>query len=227
MRKTDFDKYADDYEHMLAKGLEGFGGDTAYYHRYKAALVKALARPGTGSILDYGCGVGNNLALLAEAFPGAALAGCDISPASLETAGKRCARAGLYDLSAGETPGEHDLVFVSNVLHHVRPPERDAFMAAVAAAMAPGGELFVFEHNPYNPVTRRIVADCPFDADAVLLFPGEMRRLVDRAGLCLRRLRYTLFFPAKLKRLDPLNRYLGRLPLGGQYYALAVKEDPA
>jgi hypothetical protein len=31
------------------------------------------------------------------------------------------------------------------------------------------GHFIIFEHNPINPVTRHLVKNCPFDADAVLL----------------------------------------------------------
>ncbi len=30
------------------------------------------------------------------------------------------------------------------------------------------GRVYIFEHNPYNPVTRYLVATCEFDRDAVL-----------------------------------------------------------
>ena len=55
----------------------------------------------------------------------------------------------------GQTPG-FDLVFVAGVFHHIPPEERQGAADAVAAHMAPGGSLVVFEHNPYNPVTRKL-----------------------------------------------------------------------
>ena len=29
--------------------------------------------------------------------------------------------------------------------------------------------MFIFEHNPYNPITLKMVANCEFDADAELI----------------------------------------------------------
>ena len=31
------------------------------------------------------------------------------------------------------------------------------------------GNIFITEHNPYNPVTRKIVSECAYDKDAILL----------------------------------------------------------
>ena len=82
--------------------------------------------------------------------------------------------------------------------------------------LAPGGRLFVFEHNPLNPVTRRAVAACDFDDDAVLLWPWQARRVLRSAGLRDVRLDYIVFFPRSLARLRPLEPRLAWLPLGAQ-----------
>ena len=66
-----------------------------------------------------------------------------------------------------------------DVLHHVRPSDRADLVGELATRLAPGGRLVVFEHNPLNPVTVNAVQACAFDADAVLLFPWEVTRLLD------------------------------------------------
>jgi hypothetical protein len=83
--------------------------------------------------------------------------------------------------------------------------------------------LFVFEHNPYNPVTRRLVNTCPFDADAVLLARAETVSLLKAAGLEPSAAAYCLFFPQMLAALRPLEAWLGWLPLGGQYFVAGRK----
>ena len=35
--------------------------------------------------------------------------------------------------------------------------------------LKPGGRIYLFEHNPVNPVTRYLVKTCVFDKDAKLL----------------------------------------------------------
>jgi hypothetical protein len=89
-------------------------------------------------------------------------------------------------------------------------------VSLVASKLAPGGRLFVFEHNPYNPLTRRAVRDCPFDDDAILLPPGEVRGLLQRAALAGVRQDFVLFFPRSLARLRPLEPWLRWCPLGAQ-----------
>jgi hypothetical protein len=81
--------------------------------------------------------------------------------------------------------------------------------------------LTVFEHNPFNPVTRRIVNTCPYDADAVLLKPSELIGLLRQAQLIPSNQAYCLFIPPKFSSLAPLERYLQWLPLGGQYWVSA------
>ena len=95
--------------------------------------------------------------------------------------------------------------------------------AELARVVRPGGLVFVFEHNPWNPVTRAIVRDCPLDRDAVLLTAPETRGLLSRAGLEVVEQRYYLFFPRSLGFLRRFEPWLAWLPLGGQYYVAARK----
>jgi hypothetical protein len=85
------------------------------------------------------------------------------------------------------------------------------------------GIFFIFEHNPYNPVTRKIVKDCIWDADAILLKTKETVSLTEDKGFKLKDKKYTLFFPAYLSGFRFLEKYMGFLPLGGQYYIIAEK----
>jgi ubiquinone/menaquinone biosynthesis C-methylase UbiE len=226
MKRTNFDEFAHSYDQVLAESLNRFGADVGYYHRYKVKLVKALARGPVESVLEYGCGAGANLGLLRDAFPEASISGCDVSSESVRVAAARHPGCRLFDLAAKETPpGPFDLIFISNVLHHVPPGERPTFMAEAARLLAPGGDLFIFEHNPKNPLTRRVVRDCPLDDDAILLHAAEAERLGVQAGLRLIRRRYALFFPVALKILAGLERYLGRLPLGAQHYVQFGKDE--
>ncbi len=218
----DFDNYADNYEQLLAASLKGFGAEMAYYRRRKAAIARSICPGPVGSFLEYGCGTGGNLPFLRNAFPKAKAAGCDVSAASLAVAAAAAPWAEIFP-SDGDAPlGSHDVVFVANVFHHVPVPDRPALAARMASALRPGGTLLIFEHNPYNPVTRRIVSTCPFDADAKLLRPAETAGLLAGAGLTGIRQRYTLFFPASLALLAGLERFCGRIPLGGQYVSWGV-----
>ena len=109
---------------------------------------------------------------------------------------------------------EFDVVFAICVLHHVDPLDRRPLLAELARATKPGGLTMVFEHNPLNPLTRRVVRNCAFDEGVELIGRGELIRLFRAAGLAVADREYLLFFPW---RADALERRLTRLPLGAQY----------
>ena len=81
--------------------------------------------------------------------------------------------------------------------------------------------MTIFEHNPINPVTRHIIATCPFDENAVLIPARELRRRQIQAGFQPVEIAYTAFFPGALAALRPLERYMSALPIGAQYYTWA------
>jgi len=222
MQKPSFDKFAQSYEEILAKSLRTHGKDGDYYNRYKVQLVQNTCRRTPGAILDFGCGNGKNIALLQSAFPDATVEGCDISTESLEIS--RQSHPGVHFF----TPGGHqaatmryDLIFVANVLHHVPTNDRKAWMSDVKNMLKPGGEVILFEHNPLNPVVRRIVRSCPLDEDAVLVRPTELKALLAQCDMSLCSWGYTLFFPASLSWLSGLERWLRWIPLGAQYFVHA------
>jgi len=63
----------------------------------------------------------------------------------------------------------------------------------------------------------------PFDRDAVPLRPAESRRGAMSAGLTVISTDHLFFFPAMLRWLRPLEPFLRRVPLGGQYLVLCRK----
>jgi hypothetical protein len=95
------------------------------------------------------------------------------------------------------------------------------FAAELARVVRPGGLVAVFEHNPFNPLTRWAVQRCEFDRDAVLLSRGRATTVLRRAGLELAERRYIVFLPFGGERMEPLERRLGNLPIGAQYYVAA------
>ncbi len=225
--KVNFDAFAQDYDAILQAQLQGFGEESTYFAEYKVRLTQArLLRTNAlqpKTILEYGCGTGRNLSFLKLYFPDAKIEGCDISAESLRLAAQRAPDVMLYQLDKEVPQRQYDLVFVACVFHHIAPEARADALAQIHALMKPGGELFIFEHNPYNPVTRHLVNTCPFDKDAVLLPPAELLYRTRQARFQLVEKNYVLFFPASLRIFRPLEAYLGWLPLGGQYYVRVRK----
>ncbi len=217
--KVDFDKYTDNYNELLREGTQFFSSSEEYFARYKVELVANFeTKSSPRRILEYGCGIGRNVPYLQHAFPQAEVIGTDISAASLEQARHDYPSARFEVESADLDIGTFDLIFIAGVFHHIPVAEREGAARSIANRLAPGGSVYVFEHNPYNPVTRRIVNNCPYDADAVLLKPRELKKLMANAGLSSTGNGYCLFIPPSFSRLAVLEKYMGWLPLGGQYW---------
>lgn len=216
-KKVDFDDYTDNYNELLRESVGFFSADEAYFARYKVAIVSKYRKAHPARILEYGCGIGRNIAFLREFFPGAVIEGSDIAAASLDLA--RRENPGVRFFVEGEhDPEPYDLIFVAGVFHHIPLGQRPGVMGTIFSRLRPGGEVYVFEHNPYNPVTRRIVNNCPYDADAVLLKPAELKAHLQSAALTVHGGAYCLFVPPKLSALARVENWLGWLPLGGQYW---------
>jgi len=225
-----FDKFARDYRTVLDDSV----GSAAYFADGKAEwIARQLGTDFSGRILDFGCGVGLLTEALARHLAFAQLTGFDVSAESLAAVPVALREVALREVTLREhikftsVPADmgenHDVVVVSNVLHHVAVAQRDEILADLAKRLAPGGKLLIFEHNPLNPLTRVVVARCPFDDDAILLWPGEAQTRLGRAGLQVRPRAYVAFFPKPLARLRGLEAYMGWCPLGAQYVAVGVK----
>ena len=218
MKKVDFDEYAKSYDEILGDQLNFFNRDDEYFARYKVECIKAHIKETPRTILEYGCGTGRNLRFLKDAFKDAEIYGCDISAKSLEIARKQNVDCHLFLPDQRPPKSAFDLIFVAGVFHHIPPEERAQVMKEIACLLRKDGKLFVFEHNPWNPVTRRLVRDCPFDEDAVLIKPSELTDLLTEAGFRVEKKRYALFFPEVLKCFRKYEKRLGFIPLGGQYF---------
>lgn len=226
MKKVDFDSYQETYNQLLRSQVSFFDSD-AYFARYKVRLVKKHIDKEPCTILEYGCGIGRNLGFLQQFFPASQIYGCDISPKSLETAAKEQPGARLFLLGKDKIEHRFDLIFLPNVIHHIAPGLRLNVFKNIETMLNEHGSLFIFEHNLYNPVTRHLVNTCPFDEDAVLVKPADMKKIVSDAGLQIIKLNYTLFFPAILRLLRFLEPFLVHVPLGGQYFLYARKSGKA
>jgi SAM-dependent methyltransferase len=183
------------------------------------------------SILDYGCGIATFLRLLrAHGVPGP-LTGTDVSTGMLREAGQRwpaSSPAPLFQVQNGAATGlpaaEFDLIVISAVLHHVPVAQRIEVYAELHRLLRPGGRLVVFEHNPWNPVTRYVVAHTPIDSDAILLPPPEVTAALRAGSWRDIRTSHLMFLPPRLGSLATgVERLCGWLPMGGQYAVTASK----
>ena len=116
-----------------------------------------------------------------------------------------------------------DIFFAACVFHHIEHDEHARLCRELRRVLRKGGMGFVFEHNPYNPLTVRAVNTCPFDENARLVRPRVMKKIFELAGIREPRIQYRIFFPRLLGWLRPVERGLTWMPLGAQYYVVATK----
>lgn len=209
-----FDAYAGSYEKLHGTSVAASGEDPAYFHQYKIDCLARLRAPRTGPVLDFGCGIGNLTERLVLAYD--EVHAYDPSKESVETAKERAAKATFHTLLDTLPTGHFETAVLSGVLHHVPPADRQELLGRVRGMLRPGGRLVVFEHNPLNPLTRRAVATCEFDDDAILLYPWEARKLLASSGFTDVDLDYIVFFPRPLAFLRALEPRMSWLALGAQ-----------
>lgn len=223
MTKAEFDEFANTFADVTSQNTSFFDADYRYFGRYRSNIVKRLCGADVANILDFGCGIGLGVSALREVFPKARIVGCDPSQESLALARARDPDCEFLQSGAIRPIPQFDAITAVSVFHHIVPSDRDAALRYCYERLKPGGRLFVFEHNPYNPLTRHLVARCPVDRDAILLKPKETVARFNRAGFNRVAAEYCLFFPKALTVLRPLENSLGWLPLGGQYYVWGVR----
>lgn len=216
--KTEFDAFAGDYNRALRESLLASGETPDYFADYKAQyLARRNFISPDSSILDFGCGIGNLTGALRRLVPGVRVDGYDPSPASLEHIPADVKGPGRFASDLADFPGGYDAVVLAGVMHHIQPEKRAGVIAESSSKLRPGGSLVVFEHNPLNPLTRRVVDTCPFDESAVLLPARETVNLLTETGLISIQRDYIVFFPSAFRALRPLEPALGWCPLGAQY----------
>jgi ubiquinone/menaquinone biosynthesis C-methylase UbiE len=111
-----------------------------------------------------------------------------------------------------------DVVFAVSVFHHVPLGDRSALAHEIHRVLRPAGAFVIFEHNPRNPVTMRVVNNCDFDRDAILLNRRDCETLMASAGFQEIVTRYILTVPAIGAALRAFDRLFSALPIGAQYY---------
>ena len=146
----------DEQDPRLFRGTERF-----FRPGYRAHLVPAWLpalddvedrlRAGA-TAADVGCGHGASTILMAEAYPNSRFVGFDLHPASIDTARKRAAEAGVADrasfevASAKDYPGgDYDLITFFDCLHDMGDPE--GAVRHARSAIADNGTVMLVE--PY------------------------------------------------------------------------------
>ena len=221
-----FDAFSKNYNDQLNNALRVTGYDASLLTQAKLKKLRQLF-PNLASakfnLLDFGCGIGNLYESLHKFFPHASYTGVDQSEESIVQARTHFANQSLFH-SLHATDWKHcqyDLIFSAGVFHHIPHDQHIDILKELTSLLKPNGKLAIWEHNPLNPFTRKIVRDCIFDEDAVLIPPALMKKTLSEVQLAEIQVIYTTFFPKTLSFLNVLDPYLSWLPLGGQFVTIA------
>jgi S-adenosylmethionine-diacylgycerolhomoserine-N-methlytransferase len=136
-----------------------------YYLLGRDRLIRNLAVPFGGSVLEVGVGTGRNLALAARRYRKARLYGLDISAQMLKSAERNIARAGAAERTAlaradatafdpqwlfGEAG--FDRVYISYSLSMI--PDWEAALVQALSVVAPGGSLHIVDFGQQEGLPR-------------------------------------------------------------------------
>ena len=221
-----FDNYAREYEALLRDPLrDRFAGGSEFFIKQKCRIVArrlpaATARP--LRVLDAGCGQGTAFQFFDRNVH---VFGSDISTLMLQGAARRRPVTVQEPYSLPFADNTFDAVYAFCIYHHIPDADHVKHLRELKRVVAPGGEVMIFEHNPYNPVTARIFARAPIDRGCHMIKPAALRRTFVEAGFggTLDQ-GYLLFVPEALHRVfGMIEPALSWLPLGGQYFVAGKK----
>lgn len=232
-----FDQFAENYDqgHTKAVAMSGFKPD--YFHEYKLKVVLNFLKQNNLSdkklnFLDFGCGIGITSKFFKKYLPKASIYGVDVSQEEIKVAKKNSKN--LKDIKFSHFDGHNipfkekfDVIFVANVFHHIKRSEQKKVVENIYRKLAKNGYLFIFEHNPLNPLTQWIYYknDYKFDKNSNLLTPFYTKGLLKKVGFKESIVRYAIFFPQMLSPLIKYEKYLSKLPFGAHYYFISKKDN--
>jgi SAM-dependent methyltransferase len=233
----EFDAYSRNYNAGMDDPVKAAFGKSAeifllakieLLFRYLRTLPRFVPDNPDIHAIDFGCGAGDFLALLAEQGCRWQTEGCDISEGMLAEARLRHptlrSRGTLWCCDPNRFPQSYyDIVTAVCVFHHIPPRDWSAWFSRLRTALRPGGLFVLFEHNPWNPVTRWIVSRAAIDRNAVLLSPPTACGAIEASGFQIDTVRYFLFLPPRYRAFRRVERLIAGLPFGGQYWVTARK----
>lgn len=230
MDTAEFDRFADEYDQMLQGHITASGERPEFFHEYKIKALRRIANERNlrcETILDFGSGIGNSIPFFTRYFPGAQLTGADVSQRSLDVAEARFPGISeglrIDGRSIPAVANSFSMTFSACVFHHIPHEEHDHWLRELLRVTRPGGMLGIFEHNPLNPLTVRVVSSCPFDENAHLIPARQLVNSFQKSGWKDIKVHYHVFFPHALAPLRAFEPYLSSVPLGAQYSVTASK----
>ena len=242
MNRTVFDRVARDYEKIHNRSLPPGVRSADFIRQRVANVIRWLSDGYVGKevfYLDFGCGNGRMLKSLLDSDAVKPLVeqgrlrlfGFDTSVESINEAkslmddDRVCL---VSDLNHLPRDVRFDFVISCHVFHHIPPAERAETVESLANWMKPSSRLVIWEHNPFNPITRLLVKMCPFDGDARLLTLNTTKTLFGKNSFRCLEHAYVNVFPPRWLRLNAVSATevkLSRLPIGAQYWVMFESDE--
>lgn len=223
----DFDLCANDYEKQLNKGLSMSGETKDFFALERILWLQHILRKfdyHPMSCLDFGCGTGTATPYFYNNLSIQSVTGTDPSAASLQVATTDWGKMGANFILPDALPeAQFDLGFCNGVFHHIDPSNRGQAVTQVFKSLKSGGYFAFWENNPWNPLTRLAMSRVPFDADAIMLWPWQARRILKDGGFEIVTTNYRFFFPKAMAAFRWLEPTLRHCVMGAQYLVLARK----
>lgn len=223
---SEFDAYDQTYDATVNRAIAFSGLTVDFFTRVKVEyfvdLIEALRPPAArADVVDIGCGVAISHPLLAGKV--GRLAGVDVSTACVAKAAESNPRNDYKPFDGLNLPypdESFDAASAVCVFHHVAIADRVKLATDVRRVLRPEGLFAIFEHNPLNPLTMRVVNNCEFDNNAILLRRQEAENLLREAGFRDISTRFILTIPAAGRVLRTVDRVFSRIPFGAQYFTV-------
>ena len=116
-------------------------------HRQIFKNLKSIGLKKDSKVLEIGCGIGTVSGLIISAIPDGHFLGCDISPKSIELAGKfnpqKNAKFLVTDMSDFQYDQKFDFVVFPDVLEHIPVEQHSNLFKNVAAACKPNAKVLI------------------------------------------------------------------------------------
>jgi SAM-dependent methyltransferase len=231
--KAEFDHFADDYDNLLKKSITSSGFEPSYFdeHKIKTIFDDYISNKKFDNrkvhILNFGCGIGKSEIFINKYFTNCTICSVDVSEKSIDSAKEKNRQFkninfikfdNVEDLHLKST---FDIIFVANVFHHIPEDLHLTTLKYLRSFLSPEGHLYVFEHNPKNPLTRKVFETCEFDVGCKMINSALFIKMCADSGYNTIIRRYILFFPKFLSFFSSLEKYLKWCPVGAQYYIKA------
>jgi SAM-dependent methyltransferase len=227
---TEFDQYSGNYKKTVESALPRFAPPLEFYARQKAAFLrleigKLQVTREAFNLLNFGCGTGLVDGFLKDRKY--KITGVDPSEGSLAIARLANPENHYVVIPEDKLPDlgkRFDIIYASCVFHHIPQQRHGSILFQLRCHLNQGGRLIIFEHNPYNPLTRHITQRCKLDQNARLIDASSLEEQAMKSGFRILEKKYYLFLPWGHRMwLWAEKTLLKNVPIGCQYLIVVEK----